>query len=132
MDDLQFLPSIRMKTVIDLNRGTIGILKCCSITTARRRNLRLCIFRATGLSANPPHPWPLFKASEPSFLVVNSALGDAQGIGPRAEKFHRLQSNRKAGRLQLVPERMQPFQFSSKLYHVHRKIRISCSSAANE
>jgi hypothetical protein len=45
MDDLQFLPSIRMKTVIDLNRGTIGILKCCSTTTGRRHDFSFWTIR---------------------------------------------------------------------------------------
>src|SRR5438552_3273904 len=38
MDDLQFLPGIRMKSIVDRDSGTIGILECCSITTARRRD----------------------------------------------------------------------------------------------
>src|SRR5437870_11969685 len=33
MDDLQFLPGIRMKSIVDRDSGTIGILECCSITT---------------------------------------------------------------------------------------------------
>ena len=42
MDDLQFLASIRMKTVMDLDRRTIGILKCCSITAGRHRYFASC------------------------------------------------------------------------------------------
>src|SRR6267143_2412762 len=30
MDDLQFLPGIRMKSIVDRDSGTIGILECCS------------------------------------------------------------------------------------------------------
>src|SRR5215813_6273270 len=41
MDYLQFLPSIRMKTVMDLNRRTIGILKCCSIMSGKRHEQRI-------------------------------------------------------------------------------------------
>jgi len=41
MDDLQFLPSIWMKTVINLNRGTIGILECCFIMSGRRHEHRI-------------------------------------------------------------------------------------------
>src|SRR2546427_7371399 len=37
MDDLQFLPGIRMKSIVDRDSGTIGILECCSITTETRR-----------------------------------------------------------------------------------------------
>src|SRR3989442_1908653 len=29
MDDLQFLPRIGVKSIVDLKSGTIGILKCC-------------------------------------------------------------------------------------------------------
>ena len=41
MDDLQFLPSIWMKTVINLNRGTIGILECCFIMSGKRDEQRI-------------------------------------------------------------------------------------------
>ena len=37
MDDLQFLPGIRMKSIVDRDSGTIGILECCSITIETRR-----------------------------------------------------------------------------------------------
>src|SRR2546425_13363942 len=36
MDDLQFLPGIRMKSIVDRDSGTIGILECCSTMSARR------------------------------------------------------------------------------------------------
>src|SRR2546422_3936783 len=36
MDDLQFLPGIRMKSIVDRDSGTIGILECCSITIETR------------------------------------------------------------------------------------------------
>src|SRR2546425_5761361 len=38
MDDLQFLPGIRMKSIVDRDSGTIGILECCSITIVRRHD----------------------------------------------------------------------------------------------
>jgi len=37
MDDLQFLPGIRMKSIVDRDSGTIGILECCSTTIDKRR-----------------------------------------------------------------------------------------------
>ena len=57
MDDLQFLPSIRMKTVINLNRGTIGILKCCSIMSARRHEPRI---RTSASDRRLLDLWPAF------------------------------------------------------------------------
>src|SRR2546426_3505776 len=37
MDDFEFLPGRGMKSIVDRDSGTIGILECCSITTERRR-----------------------------------------------------------------------------------------------
>jgi len=37
MDDLQFLPGIRMKSIVDRDSGTIGILECCSTTIDKWR-----------------------------------------------------------------------------------------------
>src|SRR2546426_1688801 len=37
MDDFQFLPGRGMKSIVDRDSGTIGILECCSITAGRRR-----------------------------------------------------------------------------------------------
>src|SRR2546425_11999924 len=36
MDDLHFLPGIRMKSIVVRDSGTIGILECCSTMSARR------------------------------------------------------------------------------------------------
>src|SRR5881409_255650 len=38
MDDLQFLPGIRMKSIVDCDSGTIGILECCSTIIEMRRD----------------------------------------------------------------------------------------------
>ena len=37
MDDFQFLPGRGMKSIVDRDSGTIGILECCSITIEMRR-----------------------------------------------------------------------------------------------
>src|SRR5689334_10748627 len=37
MDDCQFLPGIGMKSIVDRDSGTIGILECCSTTIDKRR-----------------------------------------------------------------------------------------------
>src|SRR2546428_1553177 len=37
MDDFQFLPGRGMKSIVDRDSGTIGILECCSITIETRR-----------------------------------------------------------------------------------------------
>src|SRR2546426_9942423 len=42
MDDLQFLPGIRMKSIVDRDSGTIGILECCSITSRRGVREQIC------------------------------------------------------------------------------------------
>jgi len=38
MDDLQFLPGIRMKSIVDRDSGTIGILECCSTIIETRHD----------------------------------------------------------------------------------------------
>src|SRR6266850_7694569 len=38
MDDFQFLPGRGMKSIVDRDSGTIGILECCSTTTVRRHD----------------------------------------------------------------------------------------------
>src|SRR5207302_8623996 len=54
MDDLQCLPGIRMKSIVDRDSGTIGILECCSITIARPHDfsfwtIRWCLTNPRGL-----------------------------------------------------------------------------------
>src|SRR6267142_735108 len=46
MDDLQFLPGIRMKSIVDRDSGTIGILECCSTTIELRHE-------SQGICPNP-------------------------------------------------------------------------------
>src|SRR5947209_7796097 len=67
MDDLQFLPGIRMKSIVDRDSGTIGILECCSITTEKQhRTARVpgnCLFRYS-------NPGPQFWSHQRSVLAI--------------------------------------------------------------
>src|SRR6267143_1890028 len=57
MDDLQFLPGIRMKSIVDRDSGTIGILECCSITIVRQHDFGFWTLRGPRLECGRPLLW---------------------------------------------------------------------------